>query len=335
MPIFSFVSDLIDNPDPVIIMPFGGYANEHNLIICARVLEDEGIQHDEDDPKIKNLWNSYKRFESDEVGGATVRVSWEGNSEILTTNEEGYISLNKAHGINFNDDQQDSIIVTYELIEKGEIIYQTTSEVIKPPSDSDFGIISDVDDTIIETGVASTLKWRVLVNVLLKHSDKRLPLDGAEELYQKLHKGKSGLKANPIFYLSNSPWNIFDYLTAFLQKFEFPKGPLLLRDIDKKFLKKSDFESGHKYQSIVHILQMYPELDFILIGDAGEIDTDIYISIARKNPNRIKSIYIRAVNKNSKIKKVNERIKANSDLDITLIDEKEDAISHAKMKGYL
>lgn len=334
MSIFNFLSNLIDKPDPVIIMPSGGFANDETLTTQARVLEDEGIQHHEDDRKIKNLWNSYKRFESDEIGGATVRVSWVGKSELLITDDEGYIYLTKLHGIDFNSSDQNNIKVTFELLEKEQVIYKTTSSIIKPPKIANFGIISDVDDTIIETGVASTLKWRVVVNVLFRHSDKRLPLDGAEEFYQKLHKGKSGRNSNPFFYLSNSPWNIFEYLTAFMEKFKFPSGPLLLRDINKDFLKKSNFESGHKYTSIVKIMEMYPHLDFILIGDAGEIDTDIYISIAKKYPGRIKSIYIRSVYKNSKVQRVKKLIEANSSLDIVLIYDKSVAMTHAESKGY-
>ena len=335
MPIFNFVLKLIKNADPVIIIPFGGYANEDSFVSCARVLEDEGIRHHEDDHKIKNLWNSLKRFESDEIKGARVRVSWQNKSIIKTTDDEGYIYIEEKHGLANATDGMTHIPVTFELLEKGEVVYQTTSNVIRPHKDAKFGVISDVDDTIIHTGVASTLKWRVLVNVLFRHSDKRLPLEGAEEFYRKLHLGKSGQDNNPIFYLSNSPWNIFEYLTSFLNKFEFPEGPLLLRDIDSKFLKKSGFETGHKYVTIVKILQMYPHLSFILIGDAGEIDIDIYISIANSHPDRIKCIYIRSVSKESKNERIREQIIANPALEISLVHDKSEVLAHAREYGYI
>ncbi|MEL7148361.1 MAG: phosphatase domain-containing protein, partial [Bacteroidota bacterium] len=268
MPSFNFISRLIDNRDPVIIMPFGGYANQARLFTCARVLEDEGIRHHEDDHKLKNLWNSFKRFESDEIGGATVVVSWADKHVTLTTDKEGYVILDTAHGLDLTNWNEPTFLITYQLIVKGRTIYQTNTSIHLPSPGASFGVISDVDDTILQTGVTSTLKWRVLVNVLTKHSHQRLPLEGAEVLYEQLHKGRTGNERNPFFYLSNSPWNIFDYLTAFLEKFEFPPGPLLLRDINGDFLKKSGFEKGHKYLSIVHILQMYPSLNFILIGDA-------------------------------------------------------------------
>lgn len=335
MPSFNFISRLIDDPDPVIIMPFGGYANQTSLVTCARVLEDEGIQHHEDDSKLKNLWNSYKRFESDEIGGATVRVSWADKSVMLTTDEEGYVYLQTDHGLDLSATDAPSFLITFELLEKGRIIYQTNSSIYVTASSATFGVISDVDDTILQTGVTSTLKWRVLVNVLTKHSHQRLPLEGAGEFYERLHDGKTGMERNPFFYLSNSPWNIYDYLTSFLEKFEFPKGPLLLRDIDSKFLKKKGYETGHKYQSILTILKMYPDLPFILIGDAGEIDIDIYVSIAKLFPDRIKSICIRAVRKDSKTERVRQVMEEHPELDTVLISNPDEALVFAKERGYI
>ena len=80
---------------------------------------------------------------------------------------------------------------------------------------------------------------------------------------------------------------------------------------------------------------MYPTLEFILIGDAGEIDIDIYTSIARKYPERVKSIYIRAVDKSSKNDRITEFKHQNPDLDIVLIENKADALEHAKANSYI
>lgn len=120
----------------------------------------------------------------------------------------------------------------------------------------------------------------------MKHSHNRMPLEGVQEFYNLLHKGSTGYGTNPVFYLSNSPWNLYDYLHAFLIKFNFPKGTLMLRDMGLKIRRKKSFMEGNKYLKIVHILETYPTIPFILIGNAAEIDTDIYLKIARTYPGK-------------------------------------------------
>ena len=103
--------------------------------------------------------------------------------------------------------------------------------MLTPCADSDYGVISDIDDTILHTGVVSSLKWRVLVNTIFKRARSRDALEGTANFYHKLHRGHSGKKSIPIFYVSHSPWNLYRYLELFLKTDNFPKGPILLRSI--------------------------------------------------------------------------------------------------------
>ncbi len=75
-----------------------------------------------------------------------------------------------------------------------------------------------------------------------------MPLEGAKELCELLYKGSSGNKANPIFYLSNSPWNPYNYLSIFLETQGFSKGPLLMRDIGISNPRIKSFVYANKYQ---------------------------------------------------------------------------------------
>ena len=335
MPVFNYISNLIDDPDPVIITPFGGYANDTMIHAQGRVLEDEGIEHSEEDSAIKNIWHSFKRFESDEKGNATVKVSWGDQERTLVSDAEGYVYLDEEHLQHFTHEETLWIPITYRLMDGERAVFETTSMVMKPSPKAEYGIISDLDDTVIETGVASTFKWRLLVNALTKHSHNRLPLEGAQEFYKMLFKGKSGYADNPFFYLSNSPWNIHDYLTAFLKKFEFPDGVIMLRDIGITFRKRKSFMEGNKFRKIKHILETYPKIPFILIGDAGEIDADIYLKIASLFPEQVLAIYIRAVDKASKIKRIEKLIEAHTDISVMIVRSKEDAISHARANGFI
>tara|TARA_R100000458_G_C8108090_1_gene131990 strand:- start:13 stop:597 length:585 start_codon:yes stop_codon:yes gene_type:complete len=141
-------------------------------------------------------------------------------------------------------------------------------EILIPSTNSSFGIISDIDDTILHTGVTSRLKWRLIFNTFFKNAESRSPLEGAAAFYHLLHRGKSGEEANPVFYVSHSPWNLYRYLELFLRKNNFTKGPILLRDFSKIRGKKEPDEKPQKQKEIIDILNTYPERKFILIGDA-------------------------------------------------------------------
>lgn len=328
---FEFISRLFDDKDPLIIMPFGGYANATHLFAQARVLEDEGIQVKEEDNLFKNFFNSIKRFETDEKEGATVVATVGKLSFTLTSDNEGYIYLFHPHQMNLRPAKTTSwLAVNYQLLLNSEIQYSIDDEIMIPGSEISYGIISDMDDTVIQTGLSSTLKWRVVVNSFLKQSVERMPLEGTQELFDILKKGASGMNDNPFFYLSNSPWNLHEYLQSFLDHYKFPKGVLLLRDIGFENPKKERFQERNKYLKISHILNTYPSMNFILIGDAADLDHEIYIEIARKFPKKIKAIIIREVDKPKKMKKVRELINSAKDVPVSLISSSKEGIDYLK-----
>src|SRR5690606_12756889 len=78
------------------------------------------------------------------------------------------------------------------------------AELLIPPTSAAYGVISDIDDTILHTGVTSFLKWRVLKNSLFRNAYDRISFEGSPQLFRALHLGKDGYGKNPIFYLSNS-----------------------------------------------------------------------------------------------------------------------------------
>jgi len=332
---FRYISHLIDDQDPVIIMPYGGYANDEKIIAQARVLEDEGIEGGEDSSIIQNLYRSFKRFETDEKENIHVEALWQGKSVQLQSDDEGYIYLNEVHGLNLNHQRTLWLPVTFKLDLKDEAPFEITSNIMKPSKMAEFGVISDMDETLISTGLDSTLRWKVIVNTFLKDSEERLPLDGAFELCKKLHGGRNGYAENPFFYLSNSPWNIHDYLLAFLEKQNFPKGVLLLRDIGFENKKKKSFLEENKYIQISNILNTYPKLRFVLIGDAEDKDPEIYERIAKDFPQRILCIYIRSVSNKEKMVSVAKLIESSTDVQIKIIEHSSEAIDHAKDLGLI
>jgi phosphatidate phosphatase APP1 len=116
--------------------------------------------------------------------------------------------------------------------------------------------------------------------------------------YRALEAGSRGNAAaagagNPIFYVSSSPWNLYDVITEFLEAQHIPAGPLLLRDWDfgRALLRTGKYKSA----AIDEILRSYPTLPFILVGDSGQEDPEIYSAVVREHAGRILAVYIRNV----------------------------------------
>ena len=166
------------------------------------------------------------------------------------------------------------------------------AQIMIPPADAEYGIISDIDDTIIQSSATNFLQMGK--TLLLRNVYTRLPFAGVTEFYKALQLGRNGKRNNPFFYVSSSPWNLYDLLTDFMDLHQIPGGPLLLRDfgLQSDTFIQHDYLS-HKFKAIADILATYPHLNFVLIGDAGEKDPPIYLEVIKQFPGRILAVYIR------------------------------------------
>jgi phosphatidate phosphatase APP1 len=171
---------------------------------------------------------------------------------------------------------------------------RAVGRVSVPLPSAAFGIISDLDDTVITTNVTNRL--RMFLTVALLNEYTRMPFKGVAAFYRALQKGAGGAENNPIFYVSSSPWNLYPFLTEFLKLHNIPLGTLFLKDFGSHTIFNSGDHAAHKIKSIESILNAYPDLPFVLIGDSGEKDPEIYGEIVRKYPKRIRTIYIRSIN---------------------------------------
>jgi phosphatidate phosphatase APP1 len=130
---------------------------------------------------------------------------------------------------------------------------------------------------------------------LLGNAFTRTPFPGVAAFYRALRDGSGGA-ANPIFYLSSSPWSFHGMLAHFLAHRDVPTGPLLLRDwgLDQGGLSPSGHRE-HKLEGIREILDLYPTLGFVLIGDSGQEDPEVVRDAVRAHPGRVIAAYIRDV----------------------------------------
>lgn len=327
--------------DPLQIIVYQSYGTNSHFYIRGRALQDENINLER--RNIFSLFiNSWKRFESDEVKNTSLTITLPNNYKIETiTNNEGYFIVEK------NIDNLSKLTntegwlnfeISYTNSNQGRKINNKnrfSGELLIPSKKAEFGVASDIDDTILHTGVISKLKWRLLINTFFVSPTKRKALVGASHFYNLLHLGKTGKNANPIFYVSHSPWNLYNYLDHFLKNNNFPKGAILLRSASNIFQKKSLQEKPQKQKEIINILKTYPNLPIILIGDAGEHDADIYIEIAKNYPNRIKAIYLRSVLHSKKMKRIELLIKNYTDTEFIIVHSSKEAILHAKKHNFI
>ncbi len=303
----------IASRQPIIILPYLGYGTPHKLTVRGRVLEDEGFRPAADaDGRWRNLIQFYKRLESDEVPGARLRA---GGTETLTDNE-GYfrIEVEGAFPAGWNE-------VKLELLHPASA--QATARVLVPAAEAAFGLISDIDDTVVTSNVTS--KMKMILTAALTNARTRKPFKGVAAFYRALHAG-----VNPVFYVSKSPWNLYAPIVEYLGVQGLPLGPVMLRDFGFRTPK------NHKATEIENILNTYPALKFVLSGDSGEQDPEIYADIVRRFPDRVRAIYIRSVN----LKRVSEITElaaevAKTGCQLVLAAQAEAAAVHAAAEGLI
>lgn len=337
------ISGSLRGPKKIRLATYLSYGTASHLYLLGRALDDDKLKIIEHQSFLHTLKNTYKQFDTDEIAGVEIALKLP-NGVVLTTttNQEGYFLFDKTTSMNLKSYADDrgwiSLEVAFLSKIKGSVISSANlfkAEFVIPPVTAQFGVISDIDDTILHTGVTSFLKWRVLKNSLFRNAYQRISLEGAPEFYKALQLGKKADGRNPIFYLSNSPWNLYEYLKLFLAINDFPKGPILLRDFRTPFDRTIKPEKPHKQKEIINLLKTYPQMKFILIGDSGEHDPSIYTDIAVQFPDRILAIYLRSVKHRRKMKRVQSIVDNFKTVPVLSVKTSKEAEEHARENGFI
>lgn len=274
---------------PLQVVPYRSFGTAFRAVVRGRVLEASVLERSlPDDTRLRSIRRMLRRFNSSEVPEAAVRAEAGSARVDGVTDLEGYFSLSLgAAELSGTGDWKLADVAVVGAPVRGFAPVHAQVEVLVPDESAELGIISDVDDTVLQTHVSQKLK---MVWVTLSGSAfTRMTFEGTTELYRALAAGASGSGKNPVFYVSKSPWNLYDFLVDFLNHHDLPRGPLLLRDIGSPAPGPVD----HKTAAVHSLLETYPRLPFILIGDSGERDAEIYLETAQRFPGRVKAIYIR------------------------------------------
>ena len=286
-----------DDDRPYEITPYRGYGTRSRVLVHGRVIEARNIAAaTETDSLWRNLVNTYKRIDSDPLPRARVHLRVGEHEREVVADEEGFFRewLDLAPQLEGDDQWREADVRLQAPVRDGEREIAGKAPIRVATGAETFGVISDLDDTVIQSRITSFLQ--AVRTVMLGNARTRLPFPGVAAFYQALEKGGDGSRRNPIFYVSSSPWNIHDVIADFMDLQRIPRGPIHLRDWDVDLDALTSHRlKRHKEPIIREILELYPSLPFILIGDDSQKDPEIYRSIIDQFPGRILAIYIRNV----------------------------------------
>ncbi|MFN2213455.1 MAG: App1 family protein [Anaerolineales bacterium] len=330
----------IREANSLLIIPYLGFGSKKFLELKGRVLQDSGVRPSRKTDRIwDNLINMYRRFESDEVPNARLLASFEGQELEILADEEGYFEIS----IEIDNLEQPELgwqkvnleLLEPQLVGDGSVNVEGKVMIVSP--EAEFGVISDIDDTAVYTGVTSRLK--LARTVLLKNAYTRLPLDGVAKFYNALQRGQDSSGNNPLFYVSSSPWNMYDVFQEFFKINNIPMGPIFLRDWGfERNSMVAEKNRTYKLNTIFKILTRYPQLQFILIGDSGEEDPEIYEQVIESFPGRILCAYIRDVEhdvtREAQIRRLAKDVLSSGSM-LILADDAHQMAGHAAQHGWI
>jgi len=322
--------------DPI-IRPHIGQVIERRLLLSGRIVREGTLAPaTATTPRWRNLLNMYRCFVHHKVAGARLLAIFGGSQAEVVSDDGGYFSLEMEMSTPVSGPLWQE--VQFRLVDapgyEGPPV-EAHGLVLVHPLRSRFAVISDIDDTVLTSNVTS--KFRMLLTVLLSNAHTRMPFAGVGALYRALEKGH-GEEHNPVFYVSNGPWNLHDLLVDFFRLNDIPLGPINLRDWGAHLVLARKPTGAHKRMQIQGILNYFPQMPVVLIGDSGEHDPEVFTRIALEFPGRVDTIYIRCVNSSTERRAVMERLGTEArgvGTEFLVVADSEAAAVHAAGRGMI
>jgi len=318
-----------------ILKLYRGYANEQELIVMGHVFKPtKKNEYTFQKKKLKNASSIISLYRFKTQSNADVYL--EHNNAIIHTKtlKDGYfkfcVPLKEDVGFGWIDYEVSLFHENKKIIAKESFIR---------PQKGDLGIISDIDDTLLISHTLNPLKK--LYYLLFRNVNMRKIFEDVVPHYQSLSssgRAKSeGL--NTFFYVSSSEWNLYSFIVKFNEIHKLPKAVLLLKDIKTSltdFIWKKRDGHNHKFEKIKHILEFYPNLKYVLIGDDSQDDPFLYEAICKIFPVTVKAVYIRKTGKQEKekVKLTLENIES-LDVAVCYFSHSSEAIDHSKKIGII
>ena len=278
------------------LVVYTGFVGADNVAkVRVRVTEVPELPGDSRIPYWETAQANLRRHAALALVGVEVQLRIGAHSATEVTDDHGFANFSLAVP-NLRAGWYEAQATTTP-IEDGESV-SATGHVVKPAARAPFLVVSDIDDTILLTGLTEGVA--MVARTVFRDAEERKAIPGMSALYRGLVRGvatRSGAKKPEptFFYVSTGSWSFFPLLEKFIDLREFPRGPMFLTDWGptERYLRRSGAE--HKRTAIRRLFEAYPGKEFVLIGDSGQRDPLTYAEMAREFPGRVRLILIRQV----------------------------------------
>jgi phosphatidate phosphatase APP1 len=318
-----------------ILKLYRGYANEQELIVMGHVFQPtSALEYDFQKKNFKNASSVIRLFRNKTIANADVYLELNNMKVHTKTLNDGYfkfcVPLDQFAHYGWIDYQ-------VSIVSKNETIAIKESYI--RPHKGNLGIISDIDDTFLVSHTLNPLKK--LYVLLFENINKRKIFEDVVPHYQALSAAgrENTEEANAFFYVSSSEWNLYRFIVKFTEMHQMPKAVLLLKDIKTSltdFFATGRGNHNHKFDKIKHILEFYPNLEYVLLGDDSQHDPFLYEAICKIFPVTVKAIYIRQTTKSKKEKTIAVLKNLESlKVSVCYFKHSSEAIAHSKSIGII
>ena len=290
-PAFLLLASLCAAPSaartgPALIVIYNGFGTESGARVWGRALYDPGLGPAQPD---ESKWHKVKRslgeLDSDELRDASVTVKVLGKSYPVRADHEGLFRLDLPGPLPAGSHDVDARV-------EHKPGYRTEAgRLLIFPRKPGVAVISDIDDTILQTGVAD--KAALIRKVLTSNAHDLRTFPQAPALYRVWAQ-----RGYPIVFVSGSPKNLYSRLTRFLSLRGFPTAALLLKHLGLEKGTDSLFETHrYKLRRIREVRELLPGYRLLLVGDSGEKDPETYAEVCRQDAKAVLAVMIHRVTK--------------------------------------
>jgi len=257
------------------IIPYTGYGTRSWVRIMARLL----LRRAERRPEGAQAVRGWRSFATLPVADEVVVVDVGDRQHEARTDRGGYIDV--VVEASFEPGWR-----SVRLHREGAAPVEAPVRVLAP--DMRLGVVSDIDDTVMVTALPRPLLAAWNTFVLDEHA--RSPVPGMAVLYERLVTAHPDA---PVFYLSTGAWNVAPTLTRFLSRNLYPPGPLLLTDWGPTTDRWFRSGQAHKRATLERLAAEFPDVRWLLIGDDGQHDQEIYGDFVASHPGNVAAVAIR------------------------------------------
>lgn len=258
-----------------VVIPYSGYGGDGWIRVLCRVL----LARPDSSTKARATIRGWRSFVSIPVADCPVTIRVGDDEFTVTADRGGVVDVDIAIPL-------EPGVRSIRLQADGSA--EVTARIFVVEPDARIGIVSDIDDTVMVTALPRPFLAAWNTFVLDEHA--RRPVPGMAVLLERLARENAG---SPVVYLSTGAWNVAPTLDRFMSRNLYPPGTMLLTDWGPTHDRL--FRSGreHKRDSLERLAREFPDIRWVLIGDDGQHDEELYRAFAESHPENVAAVAIR------------------------------------------